>query len=183
MRILFFAVVLAAALPAAAQDIDLDAWHEDHPVAQTDPPPEPRFELGFMPSLALNVGLPNGVAAEGQLYISYSMRGRWSFFTGVGYEVGPLADGGSTTIGWGGVKQPSLEVPTRGFHGVFLRYRWWDQRNHGHHRGLSAGWEHGLGPFGLALELGAARSDRNHWMGVARLSFKVGVPWLWARAP
>ena len=63
-----------------------------------------------------------------------------------------------------------------GFHGKFLRYRRWDDEDHGVHHGLSFGAESGISFGAIAFELGAARSERNHWMIVAQIALKFAVP-------
>ncbi len=63
-----------------------------------------------------------------------------------------------------------------GFHGKYLRYRRWDDEDHGIHHGMSFGTESGVGFGALAFEVGAARSERNHWLIVAQVALKFAAP-------
>ena len=63
-----------------------------------------------------------------------------------------------------------------GFHGKYLRYRRWNDQDHGVHHGLSVGTESGVGFAALAFEVGAARSSRNHWMVVVQVALKFAAP-------
>jgi hypothetical protein len=181
MRILCFFLALLAGTQAPANDqpFDIDLWHEGHPVTRQEAPGEPGFNLGLYPRGSAVMGIPNGVAASVQLSVSMRKPGSYSLYLGGGYEVGPAVEGGNLTVGWGGVREAPATVPQLGFSGAFLRYRHWHSDDHGRHRGLSFGLESGLGSFGLALEAGLARSDRNHWIPVARLSISVGRAWMW----
>jgi len=140
-----------------------------------------QLRLGLYPRLGAIVGVPNVLAATFQVSLSIRSPERYSLYLGAGYEYGPAVEGSNLTIGWGGVREAPATVPQNGFSGAFLRYRNWDSDDHGRHHGLSVGVESGLGALGLVMEVGLARSDRNHWIPVARLSFSVGKAWLWGK--
>jgi len=161
--------------------IDIKEWHAGHPVAVTEKNPDRRLRLGLYPRLGAVVGVPNGVAGTFQISFSLLRPTGYSLYLGAGYEYGPAVEGSNLTLGWGGVREAPAAVRQVGFSGAFLRYRNWDSDNHGRHHGLSVGVESGLGALGLAMEVGLARSDRNHWIPVARLSFSVGKAWLWVK--
>lgn len=169
-------LLLAVCGAATAQDpIDLDAWH----AANADPAPdEPRegFSLGLYPGVSGVLGAPNLLSYQYGAYLSLSDGRSFSLFLGYGEERGTPADCEMYTIGWGGVRRLPSAAPQRGFHGKFLRYRRWDHRDHGVHHGVSAGTEMGVGMLSLTFELGAARSERNHWMATAQVALKVALP-------
>jgi hypothetical protein len=58
----------------------------------------------------------------------------------------------------------------------FLRYRRFEDDRHGVHDGLSVGTESGAGALGLRFEVGAARSDDDHWLAVAQIAFTLELP-------
>jgi hypothetical protein len=175
--------MLAAALvPQAAlagDPIDLDLWHEELIEALGEEPEQEadrRLALGIYPTLGGVLGAPNLVSADGHAYLSFTDGKTFSFFAGYGVEWGPQADASVITIGWGGVRPIPVASKQKGFHGKFLRYRRWDDEDHGIHHGLSVGTESGVGFAALAFEVGAARSDRNHWMIVAQIQLKLAAP-------
>ncbi|MCD4749597.1 MAG: hypothetical protein K8R59_09490 [Thermoanaerobaculales bacterium] len=161
--------------------LDITQWHEEHPVAQEDENQDRRLRLGLYPRLGAVVGVPNGLAGAFQVSLSLQRPQSYSLYVGAGYEYGAVIEGGNLTLGWGGVREAPAAVRQHGFSGAFLRYRTWDSDEHGRHHGLSVGVESGLGALGLMMELGVARSDRNHWIPVARLSISVGHAWLWKK--
>lgn len=175
----FWLTVSAAAWGQEA--FDINKWHEGHPVDSSEENPDRRFRLGLYPRLGVVVGIPNAIAGSAQVSLSFQRPERYNFYLGVGYEYGYAVKGSNLTIGWGGVREAPAAVEQHGFSGAFLRYRNWDSRDHGMHHGLSFGFESGLGALGLMMEAGLARSDRNHWIPVARVSFSVGKAWLWAK--
>jgi hypothetical protein len=122
------------------------------------------------------MGVPNVISGRANAYLSLAVRDRFSVFVGYGRDWGPRADSELYTLGWGGVRPVPAAVRQRGFHGKFVRYRRWYHDEHGLHHGLSLGTESGFGPLGFALEVGAARSARDHWLAVAQLSLKVALP-------
>ena len=163
------------------ESIDITRWHEEHPVGLADETPDRGLQIGLYPRFGAVVGVPNVVAGTFQISLSIRRPDRYSLYLGAGYEYGPAVEGGNLTLGWGGVREAPAAVSQRGFSGAFLRYRNWDSDDHGRHHGLSVGVESGLGAIGLVMEVGLARSDRNHWIPVARLSFSLGKAWLWGR--
>jgi len=177
-RVLIAALLAVAPASAVAsdQEIDLDRWHAERRLDTDRVTDSPRLTLGLYPGVAGVIGLPNGVAGTGELYVSLTARDRFSIFAGYGHEWGPASESESYTLGWGGVRALPVATSQRGFHGTFLRYRRWTHDRHGVHHGISVGTESGAGFLGLGLELGAARSDRNHWLIVARVSLKVPIP-------
>jgi hypothetical protein len=181
MRSLVLLAALVVAPGAAAQDVfDIFTWHEGHPVARAEEEaPDRRLRLGLYPRAGAAIGTPNGIAGLLQCSLSLHRPDRFSLYVGGGYEVGPAVEGPNITIGWGSVRRAPARAPQRGFSGAFLRYRRIDSDEHGEHDGLSVGVESGIGAFGATLEIGAARSDANHWIPVARLMFTVGHSWLW----
>jgi len=183
VRVIAFLAFLPAfaAVVCGQERIDITRWHEEHPVGLADENPDRRLRLGLYPRLGAVIGVPNGLAGTFQISLSLRRPERYSLYVGAGYEYGPAVEGGNLTLGWGGVREAPATVLQRGFSGAFLRYRNWDSDDHGRHHGLSVGVESGLGAFGLVMEAGLARSDRNHWMPVARLSFSVGHAWLWVK--
>ena len=171
------ATMVAAPLAATEEEIDLDQWHANRQTSTGEEPPlAPRLALGLYPALGGVFGIPNVAALAADGYLSLTSRGRFSVFAGYGIERGYFADAEVYTLGWGGVRRLPSARTLRGFYGNFIRYRRWDHRDHGIHHGLSVGTESGAGRFGLGFELGAARSERNHWMITARVTIKVGIP-------
>jgi hypothetical protein len=174
--------LVLALLPMAvsADDkIDLDLWHEELIDALGEEPEEKtdrRPALGIYPTLGGSIGPPNWISAQGHAYLSFTDGKRFSIYAGYGVEWGPLADARIITLGWGGVRTIPVASKQTGFHGKFLRYRRWDDEDHGIHHGLSFGTESGVGFGALAFEVGAARSERNHWMIVAQIALKFAVP-------
>lgn len=151
------------------------------PLEPAELPPDatevgPRVALGVYPAVEGSVGPPNTVSWRLNGYLSFTVKDRFSVFAGYGEDWGPHVDSEIYTLGWGGVREVPAVVPQRGFHGKFIRYRRWHGDQHGLHYGLSLGTESGFGPFGVVLEVGAARSDRNHWLAVAQFSVKLGIP-------
>lgn len=175
-------VLILAALPInvrAGETIDLDLWHEELIEALGEEPDEERDRrpaFGIYPTLGAALGPPNWVSAEGHAYLSFTDGRHFSIYAGYGVEWGPSADASIITLGWGGVRRIPVASKQTGFHGKFLRYRRWEEEDHGVHHGLSFGTESGVGFGALAFEFGAARSDRNHWMIVAHVSLKLAAP-------
>jgi len=173
------AVIAAGGGAAAGDGIDVDLWHRQ--LAEElgpEPPTEPASSAGFglFPSVGVAAGPPNWISAQAHLFASYSNGSRVSFYGGLGLEEGPQADAVILTFGWGGVRPVIGLAPQLGFHGKYLRYRRWDDRDHGIHHGFSLGTESGLGAAAVAFELGAARSDRNHWLITAAVCLKLAAP-------
>lgn len=163
----------------AEDTIDLDLWHEEllddlgeEPEQKTDRRPA----LGIYPTLGGSIGPPNWVAAQGHAYLSFTDGKSFSIYAGYGVEWGPRADATIITVGWGGVRKIPVVSKQIGFHGKFLRYRRWDEKDHGIHHGLSFGTESGIRYGALVFEVGAARSERNHWLIVAQVALKLAVP-------
>ena len=155
------------------------AWAQDSAVEGVDPVPNDsprRFALGLYPGLTGVLGFPNLISYQASVYLSFSDLDRYSLYVGYGKEWGSPADGEIYTLGWGGVRRLDSGAPQRGFHGKFLRYRRWDHRDHGLHHGFSFGTETGIGFLSLTWELGAARSDRNHWIATAQVGLKIVLP-------
>lgn len=180
--LVFVTFLLACASVVYGQErIDITRWHEEHPVALAEENPDRRLRLGLYPRLGAVIGIPNALAGTFQISFSLRRPQRYSLYVGTGYEYGPAVEGGNLTLGWGGVREVPATIRQNGFSGAFLRYRNWLSDDHGRHHGLSVGVESGLGALGLMMEVGLARSDRNHWIPVARLSFSVGKAWLWVK--
>jgi hypothetical protein len=163
----------------AADSIDLDAWHEElqeelgeEPEEAGDRPPA----FGIYPTLGGAIGPPNWVAAQGCVYLSFTDGRSFSIYGGYGVEKGPRADSSIITLGWGGVRAIPVATKQTGFHGKYLRYRRWEEEDHGIHHGLSVGTESGVGFGALSFEIGAARSDRNHWLITAQIALKLAAP-------
>jgi hypothetical protein len=165
----------------AQEHLDIAQWHKDHPVSLKDDQPDRRLRIGLYPRIGAIVGIPNGMAGTAQVSLSFRRPDSFSFYLGAGYEYGPAVEGGNLTLGWGGVRKAPAAVRQHGFSGAFVRYRNWQSDDHGRHNGVSVGVESGLGAFGLSMEAGLTRSDRNHWIPVARLSISVGHAWLWIK--
>jgi len=158
---------------------DVDAWHEALREAIGGPictQLERQWSLGLYPNLGMALGPPEWVSYQIHGYLSLSDGDRFSLFTGYGYERGVGSDTHMVTVGWGGVRRLSGSRPQRGFYGKFLRYRRMNDFSHGILHGLSVGVESGAGPFGLAFEIGAARSSSNHWAVTAQIGLKVALP-------
>jgi hypothetical protein len=174
------AAVLAGSPPLWAGDdpVDIDRWHAElAEAAGPEPPPEWRPPaLGLYPTLGVAAGPPNWFSGQGNVFVSYSNGRTFSLFGGYGVEWGPQADAQIITLGWGGVRVLPAAAKQRGFHGKYLRYRRWDDTDHGIHHGLSVGTIHGLGNLDLSFEMGAARSEQNHWLITLQVSLKLGVP-------
>ena len=181
-RLTLVPMLVLAVLPMtvlADEPIDLDLWHEElidalgvEPEEETDQRPA----LGIYPTLGGSIGPPNWVSAQGHAYLSFTDGKSFSIYAGYGVEWGPKADASIITVGWGGVRPIPVATKQIGFHGKFLRYRRWDDEDHGIHHGLSFGAESGISFGALAFELGAARSERNHWMIVAQIALKLAAP-------
>jgi len=158
---------------------DVDAWHEALREAIGGPvctPPQRQWSLGLYPSLGVALGPPEWASYQIHGYLSLSDGNRFGVFTGYGYERGYGSETHMVTVGWGGVRRLAGTRPQRGFYGKFLRYRRMDDFSHGILHGLSVGAESGAGPFGLAFEIGAARSAGNHWAVTAQVGLKVALP-------
>ena len=184
-RFLLAALVLGLVVPAApagagdgAAALDLDAWHRelDGEGAGGDDAAGRSFVLGFDPNCSAVIGFPNLLAYQANLYVSLSDSSRFSVFVGYGIEGGGSADATIYTLGWGGVRKLPMATPQWGFYGKFLRYRRFEDTNHGVHHGLSVGAESGAGVLGVRFEVGAARSDRNHWLPVAQIALTLELP-------
>lgn len=163
----------------AGDAIDLDLWHEELIEALGDEPEEAsdrRPAFGIYPTLGGALGPPNWASAQGHAYLSFTDGKSFSIYAGYGVEWGPGADATIITVGWGGVRPIPVASKQTGFHGKFLRYRRWEDQDHGVHHGMSVGTESGVGFGALAFEFGAARSERNHWMIVAQVALKFAVP-------
>ncbi len=159
-------------------EIDVDRWHEQFPFEMEHPVDfeEPRWLIGLYPGVSGVLGLPDLVSAQANFFVSLRRRHDFSIYLGYGREWGSPADGEIFTLGWGGVREVPVASRQFGFYGKFIRYRRWDEKNHGQHDGLSIGSESGAGFFSLTLEVGAARSDNNHWLFVAQIAIKVALP-------
>lgn len=158
---------------------DVDAWHEALREAIGGPicnHLERQWSLGLYPSLGFALGPPEWISYQIHGYVSLSDGDRFSLFTGYGYERGYGSESHMVTVGWGGVRRLEGARPQRGFYGKFLRYRRMNDFSHGILHGLSVGVESGAGPFGLAFEIGAARSASNHWAVTAQVGLKVALP-------
>ena len=174
-------VLLVLPCPALSADddiIDIDLWHVEFSEVMGPEPAqeEQRVSLGLYPEIGVAVGLPNWYAGQGNVYLSLSDGKSFSIFGGYGHEWGPQAEAQIITIGWGGVRPIPVASKQLGFHGKFLRYRRWDEEDHGVHHGLSIGTMHGVGVCSLSFEMGAARSEQNHWMITLEVSLKFAVP-------
>jgi hypothetical protein len=175
---LIVVVVLLAANTGnvvAESPLDVDSWHAEYGQVEADEE-SGRFGLGLYPGVSGVLGLPNLVAYQVNVYASFSDGRSFSLFVGYGEENGPWAKSEMYTLGWGGVRRLHSGAPQNGFYGKFLRYRRWDHDDHGIHDGLSLGTETGIGYLSVAFEVGAARSDRNHWMFVAQAAVKIALP-------
>ncbi len=177
----FGVILLLASSPAlwaGDEGIDVDLWHAGlaeavgpEPAAEIQP-----WSLGIYPEIGVGIGLPNWYSGQGNVFVSLSDGKTFSIFGGYGREKGPSADSRIITVGWGGVKRLPVATTQVGFHGKFLRYRRWDEEDHGIHHGLSIGTIHGVGVGGLSFEIGAARSERNHWLITLEMTINFAVP-------
>jgi len=177
--VLVLVLVVPPMIAGAGDQIDLDLWHEELIDALGEGPEDTtsrRPALGIYPTLGGAIGPPNWVSAQGHAYLSVTDGKSFSIYAGYGVEWGPSADASIITVGWGGVRAIPVASKQTGFHGKFLRYRRWDDEDQGIHHGLSFGTESGVGFGALAFELGAARSERNHWMIVAQIALKLAAP-------
>jgi len=168
-------LIASSATAAAESPLDVDSWHAELGAGESEYS-ERRFQLGLYPGISGVLGLPNLVAYQAGAYVSFSDGRSFSLFVGYGEEHGPWAKSKMYTLGWGGVRRLQSGAPQRGFYGKFLRYRRWDQKDHGLHDGLSVGTETGIGYLSLTFEVGAARSDRNHWLFVVQAAVKIALP-------
>ncbi len=181
-RLVVTLAVVLTVLPAAVsadEPIDLDSWHEELIDDLGEAPEEEthrRPALGIYPTLGGSIGPPNWYSAQGHAYLSFTDGKSFSIYGGYGVEWGPKADASVITVGWGGVRSIPVATKQVGFHGKFLRYRRWDDEDHGIHHGLSFGAESGISFGAIGFELGAARSERNHWMIVAQIALKFALP-------
>jgi hypothetical protein len=170
---------LAGSAAVWAEDgIDIDLWHAERAEAMGPEPPVEDLPpaLGLYPEAGFALGPPNWYAAQANVFLSYSNGRSFSLFGGYGMEWGPQADAQIVTLGWGGVRSIPVASKQRGFHGKFLRYRRWDDQDHGIHHGLSIGTISGVGIGSLSFEMGAARSERNHWLITLQMSIKFAAP-------
>jgi hypothetical protein len=185
-RVVAAGLLVLAVLPVAAQagdTIDLDLWHEELIDALGEEPEQQadrRPALGIYPTFGGSIGPPNWYSAQGHAFVSFTDGKHFSIYAGYGVEWGPKTDASMITVGWGSVRRIPAASKQTGFNGKFLRYRRWDDRDHGVYHGLSFGTESGVGFGALAFEIGAARSESNHWMIVAQIALKLAAP---ARIP
>jgi hypothetical protein len=168
-------LVVGCGVATAQVPIDLDRWHAENAEPDLDET-HARFSLGLYPGISGVIGAPNLLSYQYSGYLSLSDGKSFSLFVGYGEERGTPADCEMYTVGWGGVRRLPSAAPQRGFHGKFVRYRRWEHRDHGVHHGVSAGTEMGVGLLSLTFEVGAARSDRNHWMATAQVAVKLALP-------
>lgn len=165
---------------AAGDDIDIDLWHrqlaEQIGAEPEEEAAEHRPSLGLYPHLGAAAGPPNWLSGQVGAYLSYSDGHRFSLYAGYSFEEGAQADAHIVTLGWGGVRPLHSARPQLGFHGKYLRYRRWEHEDHGAHHGLSVGNETGVGSAALSFEVGAARSDRNHWLITIQICLKLAAP-------
>jgi len=162
----------------AGDEIDIDRWHQELADALGEEPEEASRgpSLGLYPNVGGGVGPPNWVSLQANAYISFTDGEKFSIYGGYGIERGPQADAQIITLGWGGVRRIPVASKQLGFHGKFLRYRRWDDEDHGIHHGLSFGTEQGVGIGALSFEIGAARSERNHWLVTLQAALKFALP-------
>jgi len=180
-RALGVVALVLLAVPATAlagDEIDIDQWHQELADALGEEPKEaPRGpSLGLYPNVGGGLGPPNWVSLQANAYISFTAGKKFSIYGGYGVERGPQANAQIITVGWGGVRRIPVASKQLGFHGKFLRYRRWDDDDHGIHHGLSFGTEQGVGIGALSFEIGAARSERNHWLVTLEVALKFALP-------
>ena len=171
-------LTILSATAWADDEIDIDLWHQELADALGEEPEEVRRgpSLGLYPTAGAALGPPNWVSLQANAYVSFTDGKRFSIYGGYGVEWGPQANAHIITLGWGGVAPIPVATKQLGFHGKFLRYRRWDDDDHGIHHGLSFGTEQGVGIGALSFELGAARSERNHWMITIEVALKFALP-------
>jgi hypothetical protein len=171
-------MVTVSATAWADDEIDIDRWHRDLADALGEELEEASRgpSLGLYPTMGGGLGPPNWVSLQADAYVSFTDGKRFSIYGGYGVEWGPQANARIITLGWGGVRPIPVASRQLGFHGKFLRYRRWDDDDHGIHHGLSFGTEQGVGFGALSFELGAARSERNHWLITMQVVLKFAVP-------
>jgi len=163
--------------PGPPRDVDL--WHEAFAEAvggELVDEPIGGWTLGLYPSVGASVGPPDWVAYQLNGYVSVAKVGSFSVFAGYGYERGATSASHMVTFGWGAVRSLAAARSQRGFYGKFFRYRNLNDYKHGVHHGLSVGSEAGAGVFGLGFELGAARSESNHWSFTGQVFVKLAMP-------
>jgi hypothetical protein len=175
--------LLCSIPPAAASDpepspLDVESWHRmrGYYSRSESEGNAPAWAIGLYPGLSLDLGLPDGAALAGELYLSLTDARTFSAFIGYGRTHGPSSESHTVTVGWGGVRPLPVAGRQLGFYGTFLRYHRLDHDRHGRHQGLSVGTEFGAGHLALAFEGGAARSSRNHYAVIARVGLKVALP-------
>jgi hypothetical protein len=179
LAILVCVFIASSAAVQAGDVIDLDTWHEELAETLGEEPEDPsdqRPAFGIYPTLGGAIGPPNWVSGQGGVYLSFTDGRNFSIYGGYGVEIGPRADSSIITVGWGGVRPIPVASKQTGFHGKYLRYRRWEEDDHGIHRGLSVGTESGVSFGSLSFEIGAARSDRNHWLITAQIALKLAAP-------
>jgi hypothetical protein len=181
-RTLTVLVLVFSMLPLSSQagdTIDLDLWHQELNNAlgeEQEQQADRRPALGIYPTFGGSIGPPNWYSAQGHGFLSFTDGKHFSIYAGYGVEWGPRADASVITVGWGSVRRIPAASKQTGFNGKFLRYRRWDDQDHGIYHGLSFGTESGVGFGALAFEFGAARSESNHWMIVAQIALKLAAP-------
>ena len=177
--VLLFLLATPLSIARAGDEIDVDLWHRQLAEA-LGPEPQGAVEgmpgLGLFPYLGAAAGPPNWLSGQVGAYLSYSDGLSFSLYGGYGYEAGAQANAHIVTLGWGGVRPLHSATPQLGFHGKYLRYRRWEDEDHGTHHGLSVGHETGLGNLAMSVEMGAARSDRNHWLITLQVCLKLAAP-------
>ena len=179
LALLALAVALLPQTALAGDPFDLDLWHQnlaDTLGEESEQEADRRPAFGIYPTLGGALGAPTLVSAQAHAYLSFTDGKTFSLFAGYGGEWGPRTDSTIITVGWGGVRPIPVASKQTGFHGKFLRYPRWDHEDHGIHHGFSVGTESGVGFGALCFEIGAARSDRNHWMIVAQVALKLAAP-------
>ncbi len=183
-RLLLAALVVACCGAADSRGgdgvagFDLDRWHAERGGfgIETDEHRSDGFSLGLYPGVSGILGLPGGYAGAVDLFVSLSDGRSTSVFAGYGREWAATSESSVWTLGWGGVRRVPSAEEQLGFFGTFLRYRELRHERHGLHRGLSVGTESGVGRVAITMEAGLARSDRDHWLVVARLALKLALP-------
>lgn len=177
--VLLLLLATPLSVAGAGDEIDVDLWHRQLAEA-IGPEPEAAVEevpaLGLFPYLGAAAGPPNWLSGQVGAYLSYSDGRSFSLYGGYSYEAGAQANAHIVTLGWGGVRSLHSAAPQLGFHGKYLRYRRWEDEDHGTHHGLSFGHETGLGNLAMSVEMGAARSERNHWLITLQVCLKLAAP-------